>query len=421
MVTSLETRIDPVAAVGSAGAETWRADSVDSGRINVRLTGQWLRLKGPRPQRLSGVARPDDVMVGAESISGVYARTNTTNLVICARSVAQADRAARAIASLRTHYPTRAIAIVSDPALDRQRLEAQSGDGVLAISTRLVRPDLGSPTIGHFESVTVTAGPRQLGNPTSTAIPLCVPDLPIVLWWTGDLQYDLGLFRDLAASSDRVIVDSADLGDLARGSTTLASLTGPDGASPLVLVDLAWSRLRDWRNLVAQFYDLPPDPQALATIESVTIQYVVDAGNGSPAGQSSAFLLAGWLASRLGWQLSEAVTRTRDGLRLVFRSDRREPVVVRFQPAASRLTTSGIVSVTIASAGPLFGTCHVEQFSESELVTTSTVADHPPMTRHVMASGSDDSALLELVLQDATRDPVFEGALAVAARAFSLR
>lgn len=421
MTTSVRTRTLDATIEGSGSAETWHADNVDGGRINARLTSQWLQLRGPRPQRLSGAGRPDDVMTHAESISGLYARTNTTNLVICARSMAQADRVRRAVASFQTHYPTRAITVVSDPALDRRRPGGASQDGVLEIATQLIRPDSGSRTVGHFESVTVTGGPRRIGNPTSTAVPLCVPDLPIVLWWTGDLQYDLGVFRDLTASSDRIVLDSAVFGDVARGLTNLASMVGRDGSPPLALVDLAWTRLRDWRNLIAQFYDLPPHPDALANIESVSIEYVIDPAKGAPAGQSSAILLAGWLASRLGWRLVEPVERSQGGLRLVFLSARAMTVEVRLQPVSGRVTACEMVSVTIVSSGTAPSSCRVEQSGEGELVTTSIVPDHPAMTRYVVASASDDSALLELVLQDARRDPVFEDALTVAAMAFSRR
>ncbi len=421
MTTSLRNRTLDTTLEHPGPVESWNADIVDAGRVNARLTSQWLRLTGPRPQRLSGIARPGDVVVGAESVPGVFARTNTTNLVVCARSAAQADRAGRAVASFQTHYPTRAITVASDPALDRRQPDGIPDDGVLAIDTRLVRPDSGSRTVGHFESVTITGGPRQLGNPTSTAIPLCVPDLPIVLWWTGDLQYDLGMFRDLATSSDRVVLDSAAFGDLPRGMTNLASIVGQDPSVPQVVVDLAWSRLRDWRNLIAHFYDAPPDPDALANIESVTIEFSGEPVGGLPAGQAGAFLLAGWLASRLGWRMSDPVERTPGGPLLRFRTPRSATVEVRLQPTGARVTTSGIARVTIESAGSTPGTCRVEQVTGRELVTTSVTPEHPVMTRYVMASATGDSALLERVLQDAARDPVYEGALAVAAEAFSGR
>ncbi len=402
-------------------SESWRTSVVDTNRINSRLTGLWLRLNGPRPLRLSGFGRlnRDDESHEVATGPGIYARTNTTSLLICARTPAQADRAEVAIDGLQTHYPTRAITVASDPSLDR--VVHSPDEGPLSVTARLVPTGVGSPVPGHFESVSISGGPRRLGNPARTAIPLCVPDLPIVLWWLGDLQYDLGMFRDLTESSDRVIVDSAVFGDVARGLTSLSALESQHGRGSSVLVDMAWSRLLDWRNLIAQFYDAPPHADTLASISSVTIEYVVDPEPGRAAGQSSAMLLVGWLASRLGWQLSDRVTRTSDGLRLIYTTGQPFPVVVRLQPVGARSSESGIASVRIASTGEARSAHLVEQYAERELVTTSMVPDHAPMTRHVVVPDRGDSALLERVLQDPGHDPVFDEALAAVAVAFSRR
>ncbi len=423
MISSTDRRTSSSIVRDLTPSETWRATIVDANRINSRLTGLWLRLNGPRPRRLSGINRTVGELDQSDLATGPgsYARTNTTSLLTCARSAAQADRATVAIDSLQTHYPTRAITVASDPALDRLPPSTAVDDGPLTITTRLIPADSGGPHVGHFESVTITGGPRRLGNPASTAVPLCVPDLPIVLWWLGDLQYDLGMFRDLAASSDRVIVDSAVFGDVARGLMSLSTLDAQPGRSSTVLVDMAWSRLLDWRNLIAQFYDAPPHPDALTSVNAVTIEYVVDPAPGQSAGQASAILLVGWLASRLGWRLDGDATRTSAGLRLVFTSRQPFPVVVRLQPVAPRASASGIASVAILSTGAATSSYLVEQFNERELVTTSTVPGHQPMTRHVVVQDSGDSALLERVLQGPGHDSVFADALATVATAFARR
>ncbi len=401
-------------------SESWRASVVDVTRINSRLTGLWLRLNGPRPLRLSGFSRPgrtDDLFESGEGL-GTYARTNTTSVLICARTPAQALRAEEAIDGLRTHYPTRAISVAADPTLDR--VEPSPDDGPLAITTRLVPTGSGAAKPGHFEFVSISGGPRRLGNPARTAIPLCIPDLPIVLWWLGDLQYDLGMFHDLTESSDRVIVDSAVFGDVARGLTSLSALDSQQGRGSSVLVDMAWSRLNAWRNLIAQFYDAPSHPDALASISSVTVAYVDDPEPGQAAGQASALLLVGWLASRLGWRLDGRMTRTSAGLRLLYTTAQPYPVVVRLHPVHAR-SSLGIASVSISSTGDAKSSYLIEQFDQRELVTTSALPGHAPMTRHVVVPDEHDSALLERVLQDLGPDPIFDEALAAVAMAFSRR
>lgn len=394
---------------------------MDANLINSRLTGLWLRLNGPRPLRLSGFNRPSQTQELPESASGpgVYARTNTTNLLVCARNPTQTDRAETAIDGLQTHYPTRAITVAADPAVDRT--SSLPDDEALSITARLVPTGAGAPNLGHFESVSISGGPRRLGNPARTAIPLCVPDLPIILWWLGDLQYDLGMFQDLVETSDRVIVDSAGFGDVARGLSSLSALDSQNGRGSSVLVDMAWLRLLDWRNLIAQFYDAPLHPDALSAISSVTIGYVVDPEPGQVAGQASALLLVGWLASRLGWRLEDRITRTSAGLRLVYTTTQPYPVVVRLQPIQSRSSTSGIVSVSIGSNGEAKSSYLIDQYDERELTTTSTIPGLAPLTRLVVVPDRGDSALLERVLQDPGHEPVFDEALASVAVAISRR
>jgi glucose-6-phosphate dehydrogenase assembly protein OpcA len=421
MIGSIQTTVERAPIDPTMLVETWQTGVVDTNQIKSRLTQQWLRLKGPRPQRLSGLTRASGEAPESEVASRIYARTNTTNLIVVARSSAQVARGEWAIAGLQTHYPTRAITVGSDPGLDRPAVDTDRESGPITISTRLVRPDSGSPVVGHFESITVLGGPRRLGNPLNTALPLSVSDLPIVVWWVGDMQYDFGVFRDMTEASDRMIVDTAGLGDVQRGLTTLAPLAKSERQRTGVLADMAWLRLRDWRNLIAQFYDAPPHPDALSAIGTVTVAYVADPEPGQVSGLSSAMLLVGWLASRLGWRLDDRLTRTSSGLRLVFTSSGNRPVIVRLHPSSDGVATTGLSNVTVTSSGVARAEFRIEQFSESELLTTSILPDHPPMTRHVIVSPHDDSALLESVLRDAGRDPVFDDALATIADIFARR
>ena len=268
VMTSSVSVSDRLAVAQTDDLETWHATAVDRTRVDSRLTGQWLRLEGPRPLRLGRFGRSAGAFDSGEDAPGTYARTNTTNLLVCARSSAQAARAQRALAGLQAHYPTRAIVVVSDPALERRSLDGDPNrdDDDLTISTTLIRPDTRSPRASRFESVTITGGPRRIGNPLHTAIPLCLADLPTVVWWMGDLQYDLGVFQDLAQVSDRMIVDSSGFGDTARGLLALAGLMSPESSTPALLADFSWSRIHDWRNVIAQFYDAPQSRDALASI-----------------------------------------------------------------------------------------------------------------------------------------------------------
>jgi glucose-6-phosphate dehydrogenase assembly protein OpcA len=72
--------------------------------------------------------------------------------------------------------------------------------------------------------------------------------------------------------------------------------------------DLAWTRLVPWRAILAEAFDEKEAFPALGTIRSVEIGFT---GQGYPP--PSVWLLAGWLASRLGWTLEG---KDRNGLTL---------------------------------------------------------------------------------------------------------
>ncbi len=76
--------------------------------------------------------------------------------------------------------------------------------------------------------------------------------------------------------------------------------------------DLAWARLVPWRAILAEVFDGKEYLPALGTVRSVEIGFT-----GQEFPPSPVWLLAGWLASRLGWT---AAGMDRDGL--VLRSNR---------------------------------------------------------------------------------------------------
>lgn len=118
--------------------------------------------------------------------------------------------------------------------------------------------------------------PRYLNNAVAK---LRLSSLPSLAWWRGGERHEL---ERLARLVDRVTLDSVD----PRTDWDVA----PGLAGTAAISDLRWTRLTRWRNLMAQFFDIPGTRAACAALTTVEI------AAGDP---HAARLFAGWLGSCL--------------------------------------------------------------------------------------------------------------------------
>src|SRR5882672_723498 len=241
------------------------------------------------------------------------ARASVLNLVVYAEREIHARRAARAVADLALRHPSRAIIVLGD----RRR------DGVVAslqLHCHVPQSDGAQPVL--YEQILARVRGDFDERVASIVIPLLVPDLPVFLWWTGTPPSDGRHVDDLVTLADRLIVDSA---DFAR-------------------TDLNWARLTHWRELIAQFFDVPAWRPFLDGITGIRAGFAVDM-DGRDIHPSQALLLLGWMASRLGWRPVEALAPSEAG-GLLFHMDRVDgaPVQVRLRPRFERGLEAGDVS-----------------------------------------------------------------------------
>ncbi len=168
-----------------------------------------------------------------------------------------------------------------------------------------------------WEQVTVPARGDETLLLRSASAGLMVPDLPTVLWWPGQPDFEGQMLRRLGESSDLLIVDSAGFPEPVAGLTALARLAY-DGSRNYGLSDLNWARLAAWRDMTAEFFDDPGRLDWLPRIGRVDIAY----GSEDPYSRSDcvagpaaarALLFAGWLAGRLGWSPEPSGWEERDG------------------------------------------------------------------------------------------------------------
>jgi glucose-6-phosphate dehydrogenase assembly protein OpcA len=329
------------------------------------------------------------------------ARASVLNLVVYAEREVHARRAARTVADLAIRHPSRAIVILGD----RDR------EGVLAsvrLHCHVPQVDGAQPIL--YEQILARVMGDLDERIASVVIPLLVPDLPVFLWWTGTPPRDARHLDDLVKLADRFILDSA---DFARADLTLPEIADLMRHN-VAITDLNWARLTHWRELIAQFFDVPSWRPFLDGITGVRAGFAVDM-DGRDIHPSQALLLLGWLASRLDWRPVEAIAPAEAG-GLLFKVARADgaPVMVRLRPRFERGLDAGDVSgVRIqAVVGKSTAEFVVKRAPDERHATTTAIIDGVVRGERVVplpALGIRDLLGEELAI--AGNDDVYEGAL----------
>ncbi len=182
-------------------------------------------------------------------------------------------------------FPCRAIVVLGSDDPERQ-IHAE-------MSALCHLPAPGMPQVCS-ERIVIRSGPKSVDLIPGAVRPLLEADLPTVLWWTGDPRRHEPLFRDLADECSRLVLDLPD-----PGAPVAALRLGLDATICPYSRDSAWFGLARWRELVAQFFDPPCNPESLKRIDAIH----VEALSPNPASPPRmAIWLAAWLAGQLGWK-----------------------------------------------------------------------------------------------------------------------
>ena len=181
------------------------------------------------------------------------------------------DAATRTLGGLEERHPSRTIILVPHPEEERDSLDVE-------VDLRCFAAGGGAGCV-CFEVIQVhLCGPRA-SVPGSVVAPLLVSDLPAFVRWRGDLAFGAGELDELVGLADRLIVDSREWENPEADFVRL-----PDLFERIVVSDIAWARLEEWREGLARRWPGIADVEVLRVV--------------GPAAE--ALLLAGWLGGRLG-------------------------------------------------------------------------------------------------------------------------
>jgi len=236
-----------------------------------------------------------------ESGGDTKTRASLINLVIYSEDPDSMDANTELLSSIASRHAFRAILILADPG-------AAESDARAWISAHCHLAGNGGQQVCS-EQITF-----RLDGGSADSLPNIVfshldSDLPLCFWSQAEFREPLD--EQLWSWVDRLIFDSRTwkrpAGQFAL-TGRIAALADP-GAE---LCDLNWTRLHPWRLALASLFDHSAALPCLPEISSVKIACGPDA-------KTTAFLLVGWLASRLGWRLLPgAIFQGSDGRRVDF-------------------------------------------------------------------------------------------------------
>lgn len=229
------------------------------------------------------------------------------NLIIYAPHEGVFERAAGALTDLMRRHPARAITLFAE-----REAEIPGGpmEELAAYISALPLSPNQQATRERSEQITIAAKGKAVDSLPELVAPLLLKDLPVALWWKGDLPEEDALFERLLATSRHLIYDSAfcrDVGNEFSRARAL-SVTWENG----LLGDLNWLRLARCRDLVTQTLESAEVKPWVDHIEKIDFE-VIPAIEGD-AHFAQPLLLFGWLANQLDLKLNEPLTPVAAGV-----------------------------------------------------------------------------------------------------------
>jgi len=254
----------------------------------------------PAAPLISSAPRPVDVAAIEQELAHLWGQPQATgatedavtracmsNLIIFCGSASDAGVISQEVAHIVLQHPARVLLLVGDR-------EHSSADLDAYVSAQCHLSGGGKQVCS--EHVMISTGANAARRLPSVTRSLLIADLPTALWWAEIEAPPLRgeLFEEFAAMANQVIYDSVGWDDAPHGVVATADWVARVQAGQTV-ADLAWRRLKPWRRLISQSLDPAVAPGALDAVSEVVVEH-------GPHALPQAWLLLGWLASRLGWR-----------------------------------------------------------------------------------------------------------------------
>jgi glucose-6-phosphate dehydrogenase assembly protein OpcA len=245
------------------------------------------------------------------------------------------------------------------------------------------------------ETVEIDMGPDHLAGLETIVDPIVIAELPTVLWSPH------GHDEAVAALHGMVDVTLLDSDDAPEADGGLERAEHELGSS--YVVDLAWLRTTPWRERLAASFDPPARRAALASLDGFTIRHQSNS-------TAAALLLAGWLSTRLNWDIRPMQALNGAGMRGRAYTGGYRYVDIRLEPADQDVP--GLAGVTVAWGDG----CRLSlDRAEGGLCARECSPDRGEQSWLVLGASRGEGGILgEGVRQALLRDPTYGPALRAA-------
>jgi glucose-6-phosphate dehydrogenase assembly protein OpcA len=330
---------------------------------------------------------------------GLVQRVRMSNLVIFTTNLQTAADLSAAVPEIEAVHPARVLLLIADPASEGNELRA-------AVSVRCRA--LGRQQQACSEQVTLYT-PTGLADHLPFAVrSLVIGDLPTNLWWATPTPPPMAgpLLVELSEHAQQIMYDSLDWPDPVRGVSTTASwIEQTERTDPCewrVVSDLNWRRLKYWRRLVAQALE-PFGDAAGEVITEVLLEH-------GPAASVQAWMLASWLARRLGWRPLSGVMSP--GVEMAWRFGAgKVEAAVRVRRLPEGPPELRVVNLTHRAGGK---ENWLNIFIESQQRMAIELGGDGTEPRTMTLPALSPAEVVGRQLSDRERDPVFRESMAVA-------
>jgi glucose-6-phosphate dehydrogenase assembly protein OpcA len=223
-----------------------------------------------------------------EQDAGATTRASLMNLAIYCEGLDAMGMNTALISDITQSHACRAILIVTEPDAPQDRVQAW-------ISAHCHMSRAGAKQV-CCEQITFLLEGQSCGLIPNIVFSHLDSDLPLYLWWQSEFSAQMD--EQLWTWVDRLIFDSHSWSNPREQFALLRDSLAKTKPPRLILCDLNWTRLIDWRQALAELFDSPSSLAQLSQIEGAVIFH-------GPGHCATALLLVGWIMAQLGWKIQQ--------------------------------------------------------------------------------------------------------------------